>query len=708
MKLLIIAGPYEADRIRRAAVSAGFETVAVEPGESLSGWITASRPDLIVMAPQIVSPDPAVALGKVRSVPRGRVPIFLVGDAADQARMEGLGADGFFVRPVSTADLLGRARSLLNAAGDGSAPRRSGSHTAVTSDARRSDSHPIVAGDARRSDSHPIVAGDAGIPVTVGESPSGDQARKSGAQAAPAPNKLTLKPLVSAADASGPAVVPKARPSEAGALFVKLAESIDATLDAEMRDMARSLGSLRPLAPEPGATIVKRPELERTPMAPMTALVAAVLPQLEPEPLSVEAAAEAAEELGDETGQKTVKVPRDVFAKMITERAASRGRPDQMVGGPAPVESGKIADTDVASLFGRLAVQRLTGRLVLKRAGFEKAIYFDRGAPVLASSSDQQDRMGDMLVRQGRLTDAQQSEGFEAVSKTGRRLGAALARLGIIKLSELPGIVRRHYEEIIHSVFAWEEGEWSLGPERPSKEENVFLTEHPAAIILEGIRRKYGASRLRRCLGGGGQIFSLPAAVGTSEVLLRMRLTHEERAMLPFFDGVRTLDEVCALSEAPGDVVAGIAWALSVLGHLERAEPRREEVEPAAEAPGANGQNGQSAAPPTREPALGHTRDREIDRARVLARHALVEEADYFQILGVPRTASAHEVRRAHQALMREFAPAALDPVLAVELAAELRAIRTVLDEALRVLGEPGLRERYQTRLPAAPRRAPE
>ena len=68
MKLLIIAGPYEADRIRRAAVSAQFETVAVEPGESLSGWISASRPDIIVMAPQMVSPDPAVALAKVLSL----------------------------------------------------------------------------------------------------------------------------------------------------------------------------------------------------------------------------------------------------------------------------------------------------------------------------------------------------------------------------------------------------------------------------------------------------------------------------------------------------------------------------------------------------------------------------------------------------------------------------------------------------------------
>ena len=91
MKLLIISGPYEADRLRKAAVSAGFEAVAVEPGESLSGWITASRPALIIMAPQMVHPDPTQALARVRSVPRGRVPIFLVGDSADQPRMAGDG-----------------------------------------------------------------------------------------------------------------------------------------------------------------------------------------------------------------------------------------------------------------------------------------------------------------------------------------------------------------------------------------------------------------------------------------------------------------------------------------------------------------------------------------------------------------------------------------------------------------------------------------
>src|SRR4029079_18863517 len=138
MKLLIISGPYEADRLRKAAVSAGFEAVAVEPGESLSGWITASRPALIVMAQQMVHPDPEQALAKVRSVPRGRVPILLVRGGDGEERMSGIAdagveagmagfADGFFIRPVAPDEMLERARAVLVAlakeGGNGARPR---------------------------------------------------------------------------------------------------------------------------------------------------------------------------------------------------------------------------------------------------------------------------------------------------------------------------------------------------------------------------------------------------------------------------------------------------------------------------------------------------------------------------------------------------------------------------------------------------------
>ncbi|HEX4406630.1 MAG TPA: DUF4388 domain-containing protein, partial [Polyangia bacterium] len=349
-------------------------------------------------------------------------------------------------------------------------------------------------------------------------------------------------------------------------------------------------------------------------------------------------------------------------------------------GAPAPVESGKLAEGDVAAQLGRIYLQRLTGRLVLRRDAVEKVIFFDRGAAILGMSSDPEDRMGEMLLRQGRLTEAQLERASADAPRAERRLGVVLVEQGLIKPTELAVVVRRHFEEIIYSAFGWEEGDWSLGPGQPSQE-IVLLDEHPAAIILAGVRRKYGATRLLRCLGGKHQLLRLatsrvPGRDGEVDLLTRMAMTIEERAIAALFDGTRTLDEVRAVAGAREEAVCGIAWALSVLGQLERAPAR--------------------VAEPAR--AAQHAPS---DRERVLARHALVEEGDYFQVLDLPRGAGVEEVQRAHDRLMRELAPTSLDAELVAELGAELRAIRAVLDEALRVLGAPAMRVRYETNLPA-------
>jgi CheY-like chemotaxis protein len=225
MKLLIIAGPYEADRLRKAAVSAGFEAVAVEPGESLSGWITASRPALIVMAPQMVHPDPAQALAKVRSVPRGRVPIFLVGDTADEPRLAAL-ADGFFIRPVSPDELLARARDVLSAAAEG--------ETGGNAARRRPKTRDGLGPAAPEDTSQEFAVG--------GHTPRGGPHL-----ARPAAG---LKPLKSRAAASPPKLPVGARPStDANALLAQLGAGIDALLDAELTSAVQT-GRRSAIAPE--------------------------------------------------------------------------------------------------------------------------------------------------------------------------------------------------------------------------------------------------------------------------------------------------------------------------------------------------------------------------------------------------------------------------------------------------------------------------
>ena len=223
MKLLIIAGPYEADRLRKAAVSAGFEAVAVEPGESLSGWITASRPTLIIMAPQMVHPDPAQALAKVRSVPRGRVPIFLVGDASDEPRMTGL-ADGFFIRPVAPDELMQRARAVLaaGAAGAGAGAGAAGAGAAA----------PDRGNGARR---RPKTADGLGP-----ASPAAQEFGQGGRTPQGGPHlgrpAAGLKPLRASPSPGAPKVPVVRSNSDANVLLAKLGAGIDELFEADLSD----------------------------------------------------------------------------------------------------------------------------------------------------------------------------------------------------------------------------------------------------------------------------------------------------------------------------------------------------------------------------------------------------------------------------------------------------------------------------------------
>jgi DnaJ-domain-containing protein 1 len=84
-----------------------------------------------------------------------------------------------------------------------------------------------------------------------------------------------------------------------------------------------------------------------------------------------------------------------------------------------------------------------------------------------------------------------------------------------------------------------------------------------------------------------------------------------------------------------------------------------------------------------------------IDRQRILARHALVDEADYFAILGVRRDATGFEIQRAYEAACRDYDPDEVGPALRLELQRQLTEIRAVVDEAYQVLRDDSLRSSY-------------
>ncbi|MGE3762666.1 MAG: DUF4388 domain-containing protein [Kofleriaceae bacterium] len=335
--------------------------------------------------------------------------------------------------------------------------------------------------------------------------------------------------------------------------------------------------------------------------------------------------------------------------------------------------------SDAAMLLAKMFAQASTGHIKFRRDDIEKVVYFDQGRPVFASSSEPRDRMGELLVREGKITASQYERCQAVVAESGRRMGEILVDFGYLKRRELLPAVRRHVEDIVYSLFGWDRGTYHVVIDETPSAERIRLSRHPAALILEGIRRKLDRSSLERLIGAPSTVIEVPDRERLGGIINLGDLAPEERGALAAFDAQSDLATVARAAGVDVADVLPLAWGLCVLG---LATARRTDTE----------------VPDEGSALVGET-DLAIDRERVRARWQLVSEADYFALLGVRRDATAFEIRRAYQAARRDFAQDSFPNDLRRELAQELDDIAHVLDEAFRVLRDDRLRLTYLSNL---------
>src|SRR5215510_1536803 len=87
------------------------------------------------------------------------------------------------------------------------------------------------------------------------------------------------------------------------------------------------------------------------------------------------------------------------------------------------------------------------------------AVLVQEGRLVFASSSSPDDRLGELLLRRGRLSLRQFADAGRAVAP-GKRLGTVLVEQGILTPKDLIKMVVEHTQEIIYGAFQWTEGQY--------------------------------------------------------------------------------------------------------------------------------------------------------------------------------------------------------------------------------------------------------
>jgi hypothetical protein len=231
---------------------------------------------------------------------------------------------------------------------------------------------------------------------------------------------------------------------------------------------------------------------------------------------------------------------------------------------------GKIEDTSVPELLRSVLGSGETGVLTFRRRDVTKSVYLHMGRVTYARSSDPDERLGENLLLRGKITIRDYIEASKLIAP-GRRLGTILIELGALEPEDLVAALEHHVKEILLDVFCWRTGEYELAMTDPGADDVVAVNVSTETLILAGIRRIRGWSRVYK--GVGGDVEAVPVPTGNTEPLLRLELTEEEQDILTHVNGRASIEQICQVSYLTNLETCRILWALMVLGVVRRGQP---------------------------------------------------------------------------------------------------------------------------------------
>lgn len=337
------------------------------------------------------------------------------------------------------------------------------------------------------------------------------------------------------------------------------------------------------------------------------------------------------------------------------------------------------AEGGAVGALGRAIAARTTGALTLQSNGRVRHVVLRDGDVVTAASEVDAESLATFLVERGDLARETAARLRGRLPPSGRHAGAALVAHGHLAQDDLWPVLRAHAEWITARALVEPTGTTHFEDEPPARlraEPSVFGGGTGAEVLVEIVRRAIPPEVALARLGGEGARLAEGAQMS---LLAECALTEDGSDLVRAAAGW-TVGEVLSASDPEW---ASVLYALVALGVIEvlaavgGAEPRDE------------------AGP---DPL-----DEEAFRGRVRARLALVEEGDYFALLGVPRSATSYDIRRAYVELRRAYEPGRVLTASTADLHGDLRLVLEVLDEAYDILRDAHRRERYRRAIEGPP-----
>lgn len=233
---------------------------------------------------------------------------------------------------------------------------------------------------------------------------------------------------------------------------------------------------------------------------------------------------------------------------------------------PPGLLAGRLEGISLPDMMWALCGRRMTGVLQVRRR-VRQTVYLQDGRIVFAATSDPNRRLGEMLLRRGKISLDQLEDALTRL-QSGRRLGTLLVQAGYLTPDELVEAVVGQVKSIVLDLLSWEEGEYSFQEGPLPIQEVITLQMRTSDLLLQGIRGIQSFSRIRGSVGGPRTVYGLTerwrdAAEGLSltegESLLLERLGQREESV----------ENLCREVFLSNFEIHQALWAFKVLGLVQ-------------------------------------------------------------------------------------------------------------------------------------------
>jgi curved DNA-binding protein CbpA len=337
---------------------------------------------------------------------------------------------------------------------------------------------------------------------------------------------------------------------------------------------------------------------------------------------------------------------------------------------------GRLDQKPVAELIREMGEASASGALRLSRERAKAVVYFENGDVAFAASNIRAHRLVEFLKRTGILEES--AAGSLAAKATDDEVLNLLVESGRVRADRVSTIRANHVAEVLRGVLLWTDGDWQFDPRvRIAGDTRVVMDVQ--RLLLESTRHlpaSYLSSRF----------------ADTSEQLDLAQANRQQPSLLPAeafvlsrIHGPTTVNELLTVSGMNPEETLQALYALAICGAVKRA---------AWTTPKFHGSRGASAEVKTE--AAPKTKTGTVEDF-----FATVEvAADYYELLGVGRQASATEVKNAYHSLARRYHPDRFHQADA-QLRNQIEAAFARVAQAYEVLGDQSSRTAYDAQFAA-------